>query len=231
MGGGGSTTNGAGRPFGIGGSFSYKSHSTIPLTGGRLYLYPIGVIEASAFLAGRSALLLGKIFERFRNGSPVTVSLPGTMEYAPRPELLDQRFSQTARRQYTHQLLFATRVALTSLVVCRGHRSPHIASQADAVSVGVRLKALSDKRDPTEPAGAAALAHHGGQRLIPVLQQGDKRRDYQRTAHAAHHGDTVDPRRGIVVELRAFGRPRRAECQQGIVQGGAALGRRRQPEF
>jgi hypothetical protein len=87
------------------------------------------------------------------NGSPVTVSLRGTMEYSLRPELLDQRFSETARRQYTYKLLCSTRVDLTSLVVCRGHRSHHAASQADAVSVGVRLKALSDQRDPTEPAG------------------------------------------------------------------------------
>jgi hypothetical protein len=118
-------------------------------------------------------MLLGKIFERFINGSPITVMLRGTMEYALRPELLDPLFSETARRHYTHKLLFSTLVDLTSLVVCGVHRSHNAASQADSVSVGVRLKALYDKLDHTEPAVAAALVHHVGERLIPVLQQLD----------------------------------------------------------
>ena len=68
-------------------------------------------------------MLLGKIFERFANGSPLTVMLRGTLEYALRPEALDQLFAHTARRQYTHKLLFSTLVDLTSLVVCRVQRS------------------------------------------------------------------------------------------------------------
>ena len=69
-------------------------------------------------------MLLGKIFERFANGSPLTVMLRGTLEYALRPEALDQLFAHTARRQYTHKLLFSTLVDLTSLVVCRVQRLP-----------------------------------------------------------------------------------------------------------
>jgi hypothetical protein len=116
-------------------------------------------------------VLLGKIFERFANGSPLTVMLRGTLEYALRPELLDQLFAATARRQYTHKLLFSTLVDLTSLVVCRVHRSHHAAYQADPAQVGASLRALYDKLDHTEPAVSAALVHHIGGRLIPVLQQ------------------------------------------------------------
>jgi len=116
-------------------------------------------------------MLLGKIFERFANGSPLTVMLRGTLEYALRPELLDQLFVETARRQYTHKLLFSTLVDLTSLVVCRVHRSHHAAYQADPAQVGASLRALYDKLDHTEPAVSAALVHHIGERLIPVLQQ------------------------------------------------------------
>src|ERR1700694_1849030 len=116
-------------------------------------------------------MLLGKIFERFVNGSPVTVMLRGTLEYALRPELLDQLFTETARRQYTHKLLFSTLVDLTSLVVCRIHSSHNAAYQADPAQVGVSLKALYDKLDHTEPAVSAALVHHISDRLIPVLQQ------------------------------------------------------------
>jgi hypothetical protein len=118
-------------------------------------------------------MLLGKIFERFMNGSPVTVMLRGTMEYALRPELLNQLFNDAARQQYTHKLLFSTLVDLTSLVVCRVHRSHNAAYQADAASVGVSLKALYDKLDRTEPAVSAALVRHVGERLMAVLRQLD----------------------------------------------------------
>jgi hypothetical protein len=116
-------------------------------------------------------MLLGKIFERFANGSPLTVMLRGTLEYALRPELLDQLFVETARRQYTYKLLFSTLVDLTSLVVCRIQRSHHAAYQADPAQVGASLKALYDKLDHTEPALSAALVQHIATRLIPVLQQ------------------------------------------------------------
>jgi hypothetical protein len=116
-------------------------------------------------------MLLGKIFERFANGSPLTVMLRGTLEYALRPELLDQLFAATARQQYTHKLLFSTLVDVTALVVCRIHRSHNAAYQADPGTVGASLRALYDKLDHTEPAVSAAMVHHIGERLLPVVQQ------------------------------------------------------------
>jgi hypothetical protein len=116
-------------------------------------------------------MLLGKIFERFANGSPLTVMLRGTLEYALRPELLDQLFSDTAQRQYTHKLLFSTLVDLTALVVCRIQPSHHAAYQANPAQVGVSLRALYDKLDHTEPTVAAALVQHIHARLLPVLQE------------------------------------------------------------
>jgi IS4 transposase len=116
-------------------------------------------------------MLLGKIFERFADGSPLTVMLRGTLEYALRPELLDQLFTQTARHQYTHKLLFSTLVDLTALVVCRIRSSHHAAYQAAPAQVGVSLRALYDKLDHTEPALSAALVRHVAARLIPVLQE------------------------------------------------------------
>src|SRR6266513_1468903 len=101
-------------------------------------------------VVGRQGMLLGKIFERFANGSPITVMLRGTLEYALRPELLDQLFLETARQQYTHKLLFSTLVELTSLVVCRVHASHHAAYQVDPAKVGVSIKALYDKLNHTE---------------------------------------------------------------------------------
>jgi IS4 transposase len=118
-------------------------------------------------------MFLNTLFERFANGSPVTVMLRGSLEYALQPELLDQLFVDTAQRQYTHKLLFSTLVDLTSLVVCRIHPSHHAAYQADPAKVGTSLRALYDKLDHTEANVSAALVHHVGQRLLPVLQQLD----------------------------------------------------------
>jgi IS4 transposase len=116
-------------------------------------------------------MLLGKVFERFANNRPLSVMLRGTLEYALRPEALDQLFATTAAQQYTHKLLFSTLVDVTALVVCRIHPSHHAAYQADPAQVGVSLRALYDKLDRTEPAVSATLVHHLGERLVPVVQQ------------------------------------------------------------
>src|SRR2546423_756736 len=99
--------------------------------------------------------------------------LRGTLEYALRPDLLDQLFADTVQHQYTHKLLFSTLVDLTALVVCRIHPSHHAAYQADPAQVGVSLRALYDKLGHTEPPIAAAMVHHIGQRLLPVLRELD----------------------------------------------------------
>jgi hypothetical protein len=118
-------------------------------------------------------MLLGKIFERFVDGSPVTVMLRGTLEYALQPSILDELFTRTAQHQYTHKLLFSTLVDLTSLVVCRIHPSHHAAYQADPVTVGASVKALYDKLDRTEPGVSAAMVHEVAQRLCSVVQEMD----------------------------------------------------------
>jgi len=114
-------------------------------------------------------MLLGKVFERFAQGRPLTVMLRGTLEYALRPELLDQLFTNTATRQYTHKLLFSTLVDVTALVVCRIHPSHHAAYQADPAPVGVSLRAMYDKLDHTEPTVSAALVQGGDAVSLPTF--------------------------------------------------------------
>ena len=116
-------------------------------------------------------MLLGQVFERFASGSPLTVMLRGSPEYALRPELLDQLFADTATRQHTHKPLFSTLVDVPALVVCRIHRSHNAAYQADPTKVGASPRARYDKLGHTEPAVSAALVHPVGERLLPVAQQ------------------------------------------------------------
>jgi IS4 transposase len=189
-------------------------------------------------------MLLGKIFERFANGSPITVMLRGTLEYALRPELLDQLFDTTARHQYTHKLLFSTLVDLTSLVVCRIHSSHHAAYQADPSQVGASLRALYDKLDHTEPGLSAALVRHIGERLLPIVQQLDaglppRLPGYRLRILDGNHLAATDHRLKELRELRAGPLPGQAlvaydpqwlmitdviPCEDGHAQERALLG-------
>jgi hypothetical protein len=51
-------------------------------------------------------MMLPKIFEKFVNGSPVSVMLQGVMEHALPAKEIDQLFTDTAEQQNTRELLF-----------------------------------------------------------------------------------------------------------------------------
>jgi hypothetical protein len=68
-------------------------------------------------------MILGPVFERFLNESPISVMSRATIEHAFSAPALDALFERTAERGYTRELLFSTTVDLMSLVVC-GHSSP-----------------------------------------------------------------------------------------------------------
>ena len=55
-------------------------------------------------------MVLGKVFERFAQYSPVTVMMRGIMEYVVPPERLDQIFREQAKEQYEDELLFSSAV-------------------------------------------------------------------------------------------------------------------------
>ena len=49
-------------------------------------------------------MVLGKVFERFAEYSPVTVMMRGIMEYVVPPERLDEIFREQAQEQYEDEL-------------------------------------------------------------------------------------------------------------------------------
>jgi len=63
-------------------------------------------------------MVLGEIFERFCEESPVTVMVRATLENVLAPERLDALFAESAERQRCGALLFSTVVELLSLAVC-----------------------------------------------------------------------------------------------------------------
>ena len=114
-------------------------------------------------------MILGDVFERFSQDSPLSVMAQGVMENALNPQFLDQLFEDVAQKQFTHKLLFSTIVDLMSVVVCRIRPSIHAAFQARAETVGATIDAVYDKLDGTETAVSAALVQAVAERLAPVV--------------------------------------------------------------
>lgn len=116
-------------------------------------------------------MLLGEIFERFVEQSPVTVMVRGILEKVLVPEKLDELFEKTAKVQYTRELLFSSVVSLMSLVVCGIRPSVNAAYKAKAQQLAVSRTALYDKINGIEPEVSAQLVRYIAQELEPVVKQ------------------------------------------------------------
>jgi IS4 transposase len=114
-------------------------------------------------------MLLGDIFERFAQESPLTVMAQGVLENALNPAGVDQLFEEVAEIQYTRKLLFSSVVDLMSTVVCRIKPAIHAAYKARATTIGVSIKAVYDKLDRIEPPISEALVGTTARRLEPVI--------------------------------------------------------------
>ncbi len=64
-------------------------------------------------------MMLGQIFERFVQKSPLSVMARALIEHALKAEEIDRVFEDYRVHQYTRELLFSCRVDLMSVVVCR----------------------------------------------------------------------------------------------------------------
>lgn len=115
--------------------------------------------------------MLQSIFEKFVNGSPVTVMLRAIMEHALPTKDIDQLFSDTAEQQYERALLFSSVVDIMCDVVCRIRPSVHAAYQAAPDKIAVSIRALYGKLANIEPGVSAALVAHTAKQLQPVIKR------------------------------------------------------------
>ncbi len=118
-------------------------------------------------------MILGEVFERFAQESPLTVMAQGILENALNPAIVDRLFEEVAEVQFTRKLLFSSVVDLMSLVVCRIKPAIHSAYKARQATIGVSVKAVYDKLDRTEPGLSAALVSTTARRLEPVIDAMD----------------------------------------------------------
>jgi hypothetical protein len=90
-------------------------------------------------------MVLGQVFERFIEESPVSVMVRGLMEKFLSPQKLDQLFERNSEIQYTKELLFSTGVEMMSAVTCGIRPSIPAADQARAHEVGVSVTSVYNK--------------------------------------------------------------------------------------
>lgn len=105
-------------------------------------------------------MILGPVFERFLNESPISVMTRATIEHALSAPALDALFERSAERGYTRELLFSTTVDLMSLVVCG--TAPHVQSAYKHLRerVPVTLKCVYEKLQNLETGVSAELVRH-----------------------------------------------------------------------
>jgi hypothetical protein len=105
-------------------------------------------------------MVLGEVFDRFVEQSPVCVMQRAVMENVFAPDKLNAIFHAAAKAQYERELLFSTLVDVTSLVVCRIAPSVHAAYGRLRDRIPVSLKALYDKLSGVELSTSRALVQH-----------------------------------------------------------------------
>ena len=114
--------------------------------------------------------MLNPIFDRFVEKSPLTVMARGLMERILNPEQLDQWFDQTAREQYTKELLFSSVFDIMSQVVCGNRPSVNAAYQAAREEIGVSVTSVYNKLNGIESHISAELVRYAASQTAPVIQ-------------------------------------------------------------
>lgn len=115
--------------------------------------------------------MLGAVFERFVQQSPISVMMRGLMERIFAPAALDALFEATAQEQYTRELLFSSVVKLMSLVVCAFYPSVNAAYRAQAKELNVSRTAVYNKLNGIEPAVSAKVLRQSVGELVRLSQQ------------------------------------------------------------
>ncbi|MGE3542242.1 MAG: transposase [Candidatus Tectimicrobiota bacterium] len=120
--------------------------------------------------------MLGTVFDRFVEKSPISVMVRGTLERVLGAEHLDAWFAQTAQKQYTRTVLFSTVYEILSHVVFRIKPSVRAAYRDHEAQVGASLIAVYNKLNGVETHTSAALVRYSAAALRPLITQLDGER-------------------------------------------------------
>src|SRR5947208_3921632 len=91
--------------------------------------------------------MLGKIFDRFVEKSPISVMVRGTLERVLGADQLDAWFARTAQKQYTRTVLFSTVYDILSQGVFRIKPSVRAAYRVNEDQVGASLLSFYNRHN------------------------------------------------------------------------------------
>jgi IS4 transposase len=116
-------------------------------------------------------MVLGQIFDRFVQGSPISVMARVLMQRALDPDQLDALFDDAKASQRTRELLFSAVVDLMAPVACNVRPEVSAAYLASLAEIEVSLSAVYAKLRGIEPQVCRALVRHTAERLAPVIDE------------------------------------------------------------
>ena len=113
--------------------------------------------------------MLGAVFERFVEKSPISVMVRASLERVLGADRLDLWYERTAQKQYTRDLLFSSVYDLMNQVVFCVQPSVRAAYQAHHNDVGTSLVSVYNKLNGLETHTAAELVRYSA-RVGPAHQ-------------------------------------------------------------
>jgi hypothetical protein len=116
-------------------------------------------------------MMFGKVMDRFVEQSAVSVMFRGTLENAVTPELLNEIFVKTAKRQRQGELLFSSVVDLLSLVATGSRKSVNDAYKARKQQFSVSVTAVYDKLNGVETEVSRQMVRQTAMRLAEVVKR------------------------------------------------------------
>jgi hypothetical protein len=114
--------------------------------------------------------MLGEVFERFVEKSPISVMVRAALERVLGADRLDQWFERTAKNQYTRELFFSTVYDLMSQVVFRVQPSVRAAYLAQEADVGTSIVSVYNKLNGLETHTSAELVRYCAREFRPLIE-------------------------------------------------------------
>jgi len=115
--------------------------------------------------------MLGEVFERFVEKSPISVMVRASLERVLGADRLDLWYERTAQKQYTRALLFSSVYDLMNQVVFCIQPSVRAAYQAQQDDVGTSLVSVYNKLNGLETQTSAELVRYSAREFAPLIKE------------------------------------------------------------